>query len=147
MHARTAAKPLALLFAVLMVGGLAACGDDSGSAATKGDSSSTTAKSDDDATSLAGSDAGNDADVGTEVTIVAKDFSLTSVTAKPGQEVYLDNQGSQTHTVTADEGAAFDTGRVAPGKEADFDAPSQPGTYTFHCSIHASMTGTLTVEA
>jgi plastocyanin len=120
MHKRTAGLAIALLLPL----GLAACGDDSGSSATKSDSSS---KSE-------------------EVSIVAKDFSLTSVTAKPGEEVYVDNQGGSTHTVTADDGA-FDTGNVEAGKQAEFDAPKEPGTYAYHCTIHSNMTGTLTVAA
>jgi plastocyanin len=131
MHARATTRPIALLSALLLlVGvGLAACGDDDGGDKAADTSSSTTAAPEE-----------------SEITIVAKDFSLTSVTAKPGEEVYLSNTGTKTHTVTADDGA-FDTGNVAPGSEADFDAPTEPGTYTYHCSIHASMTGTLTVES
>jgi plastocyanin len=125
-------KPLAFLAALLLLGGLvAACGDDGGDDAAKADASSTTAKADDDAA---------------EVTIVAKDFSLTSVTAKAGGEVYVDNQGPSTHTVTADDGS-FDTKEVESGKQAELTAPSQPGTYAFHCTIHPNMTGTLTVTA
>jgi plastocyanin len=123
MHARPAAKPLALLAAVLLAVSVAACGDDGGTDASS--SGSTTPKE-------------------AEVTIVAKDFSLTSVTAKPGEDVYLDNQGASTHTVTADDGS-FDTGNVAAGKQAELTAPSTPGTYAYHCSIHSNMTGTLTV--
>ena len=43
--------------------------------------------------------------------------------------------------------ASFDTGSTAPGAEGEFTAPAEPGTYAFHCAIHASMTGTLTVAA
>jgi plastocyanin len=142
MRNRTAAKPLALLAALLVLGGLlTACGDDGGDDSAKAaDTTSTTVRSDDSGTTVpGGEDDGTD-----EVTIVAKDFSLTSVTAKAGAEVYVDNQGSATHTVTADDGA-FDTGEVDAGQQAELTAPSQPGTYAFHCKIHPSMTGTLTV--
>ena len=133
MHARTAAKPLAVLAALLLTLGLAACGDDDDATdAGSGDDTSTTAPE------VEGG--------GEEVTIVAADFSLTSVTAKPGEDVYLDNTGEKPHTVTADDGS-FDTGSTAPGTESEFTAPSEPGTYTYHCSIHAAMTGTLTVAA
>jgi plastocyanin len=139
MRNRTFAKPLGFLAAVLLLGGLlAACGDDGGDDA-KADTSSTTVKSDDSGTTVPG---GQDDDA--EVTIVAKDFSLTSVTAKAGGEVYVDNQGSATHTVTSDDGK-FDTNEVEAGKKAELTAPTEPGTYAFHCKIHPSMTGTLTV--
>ena len=132
MHARTAAKPLAILAALLLTLGLAACGDDDDATnAGAGDDTSTTAP---------------EAEGGEEVAIVAEDFSLTSVTAKPGEDVYLDNTGEKPHTVTADDGS-FDTGSTAPGAESEFTAPSEPGTYAYHCSIHATMTGTLTVAA
>jgi plastocyanin len=132
MHARTAAKPLAILAALLLTLGLAACGDDDDATnAGAGDDTSTTAP---------------EAEGGEEVTIVAEDFSLTSVTAKPGEDVYLDNTGEKPHTVTADDGS-FDTGSTAPGAESEFTAPSEPGTYGYHCSIHPTMTGTLTVAA
>jgi plastocyanin len=126
MHARSAATSAAKLLAALLVLplALAACGDDGGGS---------TAQPSDKAAQE-------------EVTIVAKDFSLTSVTAKPGEEVYVDNQGDAAHTVTADEGA-FDTGNVAGGDSAELTAPTDPGEYAYHCSIHPSMTGTLTVAA
>ena len=136
MRTRTAAQPpvrlAALLAAGLMVLGLAACGDDD---ATDSDS--------DQVTTTTAPDEGGAAE---EATITAADFSLTSVTAKAGEDVYLDNTGEKPHTVTADDGS-FDTGTVQPGKEGEFTAPSEPGTYAYHCSIHATMTGTLTVEA
>jgi plastocyanin len=132
MHARTAAKPLAILAALLLTLGLAACGDDDDATnAGAGDDTSTTAP---------------EAEGGEEVAIVAEDFSLTSVTAKPGEDVHLDNTGEKPHTVTADDGS-FDTGSTAPGAEGEFTAPSEPGTYAYHCSIHPTMTGTLTVAA
>ena len=131
-----AAKPLALLAALLLLGGLlTACGDDGGddAAATGGSgATSTTAKA---------------GDAGDEITITAKDFSLTSVTAKAGEDVYVDNQGPSTHTVTSDQAGAFDTGNIAAGKQAELTAPTAPGTYAFHCTIHPNMTGTLTVTA
>ena len=80
-HARThPAKPLAILAALLLTLGLAACGDD--------DDATSAGTGDDTTTTAPETDGG-----GEEVTIVAADFSLTSVTAKPGEDVYLDNTG------------------------------------------------------
>jgi plastocyanin len=109
MHARTAAKPLAALAALLLTLGLAACGDDDATSSGTGDDTSTSAPE---------AEGG-----GEEVTIVAEDFSLTSVTAKPGEDVYLDNTGEKPHTVTADDGS-FDTGSTAPGTEGESRPPS-----------------------
>jgi plastocyanin len=63
----------------------------------------------------------------------------------PGATVRFRNDDQADHTMTAD-GGAFDTGHVAPGKEAEIHAPTAPGTYAFHCEIHPSMTATLTVR-
>jgi plastocyanin len=56
----------------------------------------------------------------------------------------VSNNDTPTHTVTSDDGKSFDV-TVNPGKTATFTAPSSPGTYKFHCKIHSSMHGTLTV--
>lgn len=128
--------------AALLVVGLAACGDDSSDtvAAGSGDGATTT-------TAPAGDDGyGGDTTGGaTDAThIEAKDFSLTSITVAPGAEVAVENGGAKPHTVTADDGG-FDSGTVAPGTSGSITAPTEPGVYAFHCEIHSSMTGTLTV--
>jgi plastocyanin len=144
----------ALAAALLLALGLAACSDDSGGDVTAGSSgtTATTAASDQSTTTVApasgdgyspGGGGGGASAAGT--TIVAKDFSLTSISAAPGAEIEVENEGAKPHTVTADD-ASFDTDRVEPGAQATFTAPSQPGQYTYHCEIHPAMTGTLTVE-
>jgi plastocyanin len=77
-------------------------------------------------------------------TITAHDFALTSISVKAGATVTFKNDGPSTHTLTADAGE-FDTGSVNAGSTKTFTAPTKAGTYKFHCSIHPSMTGTLTV--
>ena len=48
------------------------------------------------------------------------------------------------HTVTSDEAGTFDSGPL--GGEATFSYTFlEPGTYAYHCSIHADMTGTVQV--
>jgi plastocyanin len=47
--------------------------------------------------------------------------------------------------VTADSGNAFDA-QVPSGGAGTFTAPTQPGSYPFHCSIHPFMKGTLVVK-
>jgi plastocyanin len=132
---RSARGLAAAAAALLLVVGLAACGDDGGDDAATGSDdgvTTTTAPADD------GGSEGADY-------IEAKDFSLTSITVAPGAEVEVENEGQATHTVTSDDDA-FDSGEVAAGATGSFTAPTEPGAYPFHCSIHASMTGTLTVE-
>ena len=66
------------------------------------------------------------------------------ITVKNGATVTVKNADTTTHTLAAD-GGAFDTGNLTPGMSATFVAPSKPGTYAFHCNIHANMHGTLVV--
>jgi plastocyanin len=64
-------------------------------------------------------------------------------TVQVGQSVTWTNLGSQGHTATAADGA-WDIGTVAPGESASmvFDTP---GLYSFLCTPHPWMKGTLLV--
>ncbi|MBS2548686.1 cupredoxin domain-containing protein [Catenulispora sp. NL8] len=73
-------------------------------------------------------------------------FSPTDLSVAPGQTVTVVNNDSTTHTLTATTGKAFDTGDIAPGKTATFTAPTTPGTYSYICTIHQFMHGTLIVK-
>lgn len=130
MRTRTLIRPLAALAAGLLVLGLAACGDDDDDTG------------DDAAVTTTAAEGGEE-----EVTVTATDnaYDQTALTVEPGTEVYLANSGSNPHTMTADDGG-FDTGTVSPGSEGEFNAPTEPGSYAFHCNIHPNaMKGTLTV--
>ena len=116
---------LVLIAVAALAIGLAACG----SSSKKSNSSS---------------NSGSNSSASAPDTITAQDFSLTSISVKAGATVTVKNDGPSTHTVTADNGE-FNTGDVSPGSTKTFTAPTKPGVYKFHCSIHASMTGTLTV--
>lgn len=121
---------LTALSVALLAVGAAGCGSDADTGADTGDGSTTT-----------------DASTGGPATIVAEDFSLSDLTVSPGEETVLRNDGSATHTATADDGS-FDLGEVAGGETSDaVTAPTTPGDYAFHCEIHDSMTATLTVES
>ena len=71
-------------------------------------------------------------------------FQFSATTVGAGGQVTVSNRDGAPHTVTSDDGA-FDSGQVGGGGTGAFTAPSQPGTYTFHCQIHPDMSGTLTV--
>ena len=58
-----------------------------------------------------------------------------------GTTLTVTNADSDPHTLTADDGS-FDTGRIDPGTSATITL-DQPGTYTYHCNFHESMTGTI----
>ncbi len=128
-------KTLVALLAVLGLF-LAACGDDSSS-----DDASDTPAADDDSSSDGGSDDGGSG--GTAVTIA--DFAFDApASAAVGTTVEVTNTDGATHTFTAADGS-FDTGNLASGDTATvtFDTA---GTIDYFCSIHPSMTGSITVE-
>jgi plastocyanin len=60
-----------------------------------------------------------------------------------GTTVTWANEQGVDHTVTADD-SSFDSGPIARGADFSqkFDAP---GTYAYHCTIHPSMTATVTI--
>ena len=84
----------------------------------------------------------NDGENGTAVAIIDFAFQPAPVTADAGGVVLWTNTGSTTQTVTFDNGK--DCGSLAAGDllHVLFTAP---GTYPYHCSIHSSMKGTVTV--
>jgi plastocyanin len=127
---------------------LAACG---GSGATTAPTAGGTAPA--GATATAGGGAGggsvaanvscNDGGTGTSVSIIDFGFQPATVAADSDNTVNWKNTGAVTHTVTFDNGK--DCGSLAAGDSltVKFNAP---GTYTYHCSIHSSMKGTVTVN-
>jgi len=66
------------------------------------------------------------------------------VTAKVGDVITWTNNGPASHTVTVDNQAGCDSGTLSPGKTVSMTF-SAAGTYPFHCSIHSSMKGTITI--
>jgi plastocyanin len=68
--------------------------------------------------------------------------SVTTISV--GQTVKWTNNDSVNHTATADDNS-WGTGTIKPGGEfvRRFD---EPGTYTYFCSYHPEMTGTIIVE-
>lgn len=151
-------RSLAAVAAITLV--LAACGDDdseSGAAATEPAAEATTAPA---ATTGAGrgdygpsetaapaTDAAGGGDAaagGAEIVISGFAFG-PDITVPVGTTVTVRNDDSDTHTWTADDGA-FGSGSIEGGGTFEFTF-SEAGTYTFHCEIHPSMTGTITVTA
>ena len=79
--------------------------------------------------------------------ITIKNFDYGApITVSPGATVTVTNKDSAEHTVTADQGSAFDVEVKENGGPGTFTAPSAPGTYPYHCTYHPNMHGTLTVQ-
>lgn len=88
----------------------------------------------------------DDDDDDDDLVIVIEDFEYeVPDSVAPGAEITVRNEDGVGHTVTADEGAAFDV-IVGPGEEVTFMVPDEPGDYPFHCTPHPNMTDTLVVE-
>jgi plastocyanin len=81
---------------------------------------------------------------GNGVSIASMAFSSSSLTVASGTTVKWTNNDAITHTVTADDGT-FDSGNIAPGGTYSHTF-SGVGTYAYHCSIHPSMKGKITVN-
>lgn len=79
--------------------------------------------------------------------LTISDFKFTpaALTVRPGERVTVANHDSTAHTATADTGESFDTGNIDPGSSATVTL-SKAGSYSYHCSIHPFMHGTLVVR-
>lgn len=79
-------------------------------------------------------------------TIQIEGFAFSALDpVAPGTEIAVANLDDAQHTLTADDGS-FNTGGLDAGETTTITAPETPGTYTFVCNIHPTMTGSLTVE-
>lgn len=85
------------------------------------------------------------AEAGT-VAVTIKDFAFgpADIQAKVGDVITFTNQDSAPHTATPDDGGCS-TGTISPGS-SDGLTFTAPGTYPFHCKIHSSMKGTITIS-
>ena len=79
------------------------------------------------------------------VTIANFAFSPADITVKKGTTVTWTNKDSTTHTVTESDGQKGpDNTGLESGKTYSFTYDTV-GTFKYHCTIHPSMTGTVTV--
>jgi len=78
-----------------------------------------------------------------QVSISNFSFNPQNMQVRVGETVTWQNKDGTNHTVTSDNGI-FDSGSIAPISSFALQF-NQPGTYSYHCSIHPNMTGTITV--
>jgi amicyanin len=71
-------------------------------------------------------------------------FSPASITVKAGTTVTWTNKDTVAHTVTVDSGDGPNSQNLAQNQTYSFTF-SKAGTYNYHCAIHSSMHGTVTV--
>jgi plastocyanin len=72
-------------------------------------------------------------------------FDPPNITIKAGTTVQWKNLDGVSHSITSDTGL-WDSGGIAQGDSYTrvFDAP---GTYPYHCGVHPTMKGTITVTS
>ncbi len=80
------------------------------------------------------------------VLVVINDFAFKpqSLTIKPGTTVQWRNDDGISHTAT-DSGGAFDSHNLDKGMTYSFTF-TKAGTYSYVCSYHPNMTGTIVVS-
>lgn len=82
----------------------------------------------------------------TAVTINDAGYSPGETVVAPGQSVTWTNAGSNPHTVTSDVPGIFDSGTMGAKAKFVLTAPAAVGTYTYNCTFHAYMRGSLVVS-
>ena len=89
-----------------------------------------------------------DTSSGGEVKITMKDIKYVpaAITAKVGQKIVWENtDGEIPHTVTATDGADFDSGNMTSGETFEY-TPTKAGKIAYMCTIHPNQKGSVTVE-
>ena len=72
-------------------------------------------------------------------------FAPSPTTVSVGQRVIWKNVDTRNHDIIQDANS-FTTPIIAAGGSADPVTMSTRGTFTYHCGIHPSMVGTITVQ-
>jgi plastocyanin len=72
-------------------------------------------------------------------------FKPANITIKPGTKVIWINRDSTQHTATANNGRSFDSGPLGPGQRFSHTF-KRAGKKAYHCEIHPSMKGSVTVK-
>ena len=72
-------------------------------------------------------------------------FAPATLTVAKGTRVEWSNASDAPHTVTSDSGTTLASSIISPsGGTFDFTF-TQPGTYSYHCTVHPYMKGTIVV--
>jgi plastocyanin len=78
-------------------------------------------------------------------------YEPPEVTVSPGAAVTWDNQDNALHTATSGQpptpDGKFDSGIVGANQESKpVTMPTEPGEYTYFCTLHPFLVGTVTVQ-
>jgi plastocyanin len=137
---------LALIPVLVAIGlGMAACGEDDegdgGGASGGGPYGGGAAQTETETTTEEAGGAA--APRAAKVEIVDFTFSPATTTVQVGGKVNWANEDTAPHTATADDGS-FDTGTIDPDKRGNATF-KEAGTFSYICSIHPEMKGTVEV--
>lgn len=83
--------------------------------------------------------------VTTSVALQYTAFSPAKIQVSSGAVVTFTNNDAIAHNVTFSDGTVGTTGDFTSGSKT-LTMPSGVGDYAFHCTIHAGMTGTVSVK-
>ena len=75
--------------------------------------------------------------------MAASQFAPAKVTASVGQTIRWTNSDAIAHTVTATDGAGFDSGRSRAAASSAYTT-RKAGRISYLCEFHPGMTGTIT---
>jgi plastocyanin len=83
--------------------------------------------------------------VTTDVAMQNTSFTPPDIQVSPGATVTFTNRDGFNHNVTFSSNAVTSIGDYANGARTT-TMPATPGTYAYHCTIHAGMGGTVKVQ-
>jgi plastocyanin len=95
--------------------------------------------------STSAGDAGGSSGGGNSVSISVSTYKPATITVAPGTTVTWTNDDPVVHTVTADDGS-WDSGNLSQSQTFTKTFETA-GTYTYHCTVHPWMVGTVIVTA
>ena len=137
--------------AAALTAAIAACSSGNDSSGSAAPSVATTSSAAAPTTSApGGGEATNSDDNGPAAasgTITIQNFAFGApLTVRPGAMIKITNMDAAAHDIASDDGETFRTPLLNHGESATFTAPTQPGSYPFHCDYHGNMHGTLVVK-
>ena len=109
------------------------------------------------ATNATSADGGNQTTVvmplGSSAATSGNGYEPDPVTVSPGGSVIWDNQDNALHTATSGNpetavtDGKFDTGLLGANQASEpITMPTEPGEYTYFCTLHPFLVGTVTVQ-
>jgi plastocyanin len=82
----------------------------------------------------------------TAVSMRNRAFTPKAIKVTSGATVTWTNADGESHNVIFDTGNVPASGTVDAGGNAALAMPAAAGTYAYHCSFHAGMTGSVVVQ-